>query len=70
MKITLDVKEGLVLLAHDTKLDKPVRTQDDMYLKVDAQCSIQLVFEKTQDKPDKPMQASTESGASGSLSFA
>ncbi len=68
MKITLNVREGLVLLVHDVKSDKPARTQGDVHTNVDAPCSIQLTFEEAPGT--KPMNASAESGASGSLSFA
>ncbi len=65
MKITLDIKDGL---AADVKLrtDEQIDLKDGMQLRADS--AGQVVINIT--AVDKPMQASSESGASGTLSFA
>lgn len=68
MKITLNIKDGLTAIVKDSS-QREIKLQDGMHLKVES--IGQIVVGITEQPPDpKAMQASSESGASGSLSFA
>ncbi|KKN75712.1 hypothetical protein LCGC14_0378150 [marine sediment metagenome] len=70
MKITLDIKDGLAATINvnpGTRVERRIDLQDGMLLKVESVGQVALNI--TAIEP-KSMQASSESGASGSLSFA